>query len=313
MNQAAALLQPATLDFDQFRQAVSESFVPLRVTSDRPATFAGRIASAAADDVHVAVVEADRHTVERTPRLIDGSPRHYFKLEMQLEGTGLLIQHGREVVMRPGEITLYDTEHPYTLHFEGAFRCLVLMFPAVMADLPPGDVTQLLATPLSGAAGMWSLVAPYLRTLADNLDQVSGRSGVRLAHATVDLTLTMLAQELDTSRGEGRHDRVFSEVASYIEANLGSPDLSPSSIAAANYMSLRRLHALFHDQGTTVLAWVRRRRLDRCRRQLANPAASRLSIMAVASRWGFVDAAHFSRTFRAEYGMSPSEARRRAA
>jgi AraC-like DNA-binding protein len=301
------------LGFDEFRRAVSESFVPLRVTSDRPATFAGRITSAAADDVHVAIVEAGHHTVERTPRLVDASPRGYYKLEMQLEGTGLLVQHDREVVLRPGEIALYDTAQPYTLHFEGPFRCLVLMFPAVMADLPPVDVTRLLATPLSGTSGMGSLVTPYLRALADNLGQVTGPAGVRLAHTTVDLALTMLAHELDTPSESPRRSRAFAEVVDHIEANLGSPDLSPASIAAATYMSLRRLHALFHDQGTTVSAWVRRRRLNQCRRQLADPASGGLPIMAVASRWGFVDAAHFSRTFRAEFGMSPSEARRRSA
>lgn len=31
------------------------------------------------------------------------------------------------------------------------------------------------------------------------------------------------------------------------------------------------------------------------------------TIAAVANRWGFMSATHFSRVFRAAYGMSPSE------
>ncbi|WP_211340817.1 helix-turn-helix domain-containing protein [Xylanimonas allomyrinae] len=291
---------------------MSSSFVPLRTTSDRPDTFDGRISTALADDVHIAIVEAGRHTAERTPQLIDSSPRHYYKLQMLLAGSGMLVQHGRDVVMRPGEITLYDTAHPYTLDFAGDLRCIVVMFPSSMADLPPADVLQLVATPLRGSAGMGSLVAPFLRSLADNLPQVESRSGVRLAHATVDLTLTMLARELELTRGGLEHrDRTFQDIVQHIEDNLGSTDLSPTTIAAASYVSVRHLHALFHDRGTTVSAWVRRRRLEQCRRRLTDPTLADQSIMTIASRWGFVDAAHFSRAFRAEFGMSPSEARRR--
>ena len=48
--------------------------------------------------------------------------------------------------------------------------------------------------------------------------------------------------------------------------------------------------------------WIRRARLERCRRDLADPALARETILAVATRWGMPDAAHFSRMFRATYG-----------
>jgi AraC-like DNA-binding protein len=58
-----------------------------------------------------------------------------------------------------------------------------------------------------------------------------------------------------------------------------------------------------------VSAWVRRRRLECSRRDLANPRLAGETIAAVARRWGFVDPAHFSRCFRAEFGASPRELR----
>jgi AraC-like DNA-binding protein len=39
------------------------------------------------------------------------------------------------------------------------------------------------------------------------------------------------------------------------------------------------------------------------------PAAVRDSISQVAARWGVHDMPHFSRAFRARYGMTPSQAR----
>jgi AraC-like DNA-binding protein len=60
-----------------------------------------------------------------------------------------------------------------------------------------------------------------------------------------------------------------------------------------------------------VSRWVKERRLAGCRRELADPALVRLSVGAIAARWGIHDAAAFSRSFRAAYGVSPREYRLR--
>jgi transcriptional regulator GlxA family with amidase domain len=57
---------------------------------------------------------------------------------------------------------------------------------------------------------------------------------------------------------------------------------------------------------------VRTLRLAGCRRDLADPALSHLSIGAVAARWGILDSAKFSRIFRAAHGLSPREYRARS-
>ena len=54
---------------------------------------------------------------------------------------------------------------------------------------------------------------------------------------------------------------------------------------------------------------VRQRRLERCRRDLLDPASAARPVSVVAARWGLVNAAHFSRAFRAAYGLSPVEYR----
>jgi AraC-like DNA-binding protein len=87
---------------------------------------------------------------------------------------------------------------------------------------------------------------------------------------------------------------------------LADPDLSPASIAAAHHISVRSLHRLFQDHEETVAAWIRERRLERCRRDLADPRLSDHPAHAIGRKWGFADPAHFSRAFRATHGLSPS-------
>ncbi|MEU8386459.1 helix-turn-helix domain-containing protein [Streptosporangium sp. NPDC048865] len=98
-------------------------------------------------------------------------------------------------------------------------------------------------------------------------------------------------------------------VDAFVERHLGDPALTPDGIAAAHGISTRHLYTLFREEGRTVAAWIRERRLERCRRDLADPSLRDRSIHAIAARWGFTDKAHFSRAFRARYDMTPSDCR----
>ncbi len=56
----------------------------------------------------------------------------------------------------------------------------------------------------------------------------------------------------------------------------------------------------------TVSTWIRTRRLEQCRRDLLDPMLADRPVAAIAARWGFVDAAHFSRAFKTAFGVSPA-------
>ncbi|MBE8520892.1 helix-turn-helix domain-containing protein [Amycolatopsis sp. H6(2020)] len=75
---------------------------------------------------------------------------------------------------------------------------------------------------------------------------------------------------------------------------------------------MRYLHKLFQDAGDTAGASIRRRRLQRIRGRLADPGLARRSVASVAAEWGIAEASHFSKLFRAEYGISPREYREAA-
>jgi len=297
-------------DFDDFRAAVSASFVPLEVSSDNPDTFRGRIRAGGVDNVHVSEVAAAPHTVTRSPELISRADRHYYKLSLLLSGTGVLIQDNREAVLRPGDLAIYDTHRPYSLVFDEDFRTMVVMFPKNMIDIPAGMLGQLTAVRLSGTDGVAAMVAPFLARMVDNLETLSGATGPRIAHHTLDLVTTMYARELDFDTSEADpHRALMRRIRAYIERNLHSPELGPTDIAAAHYVSTRHLHGLFKEHDTTVARWIRERRLQHCRRDLLDPVQAGRPIAAIAARWGFVDAAHFSRVFKAEFGHSPSQER----
>ena len=95
-----------------------------------------------------------------------------------------------------------------------------------------------------------------------------------------------------------------------MRANLQDPALGPETIARAHAISVRALHALFEEAPESVAGLVRRERLARCLEDLELPSGG--SVTEIAFRWGFRDAAHFSRVFKREFELTPSEVRRAA-
>ncbi|QAY61661.1 helix-turn-helix domain-containing protein [Microbacterium protaetiae] len=297
-------------DISQFRAAVNDSFVPLQVTPSHMDTFRGMMRAAAVDEVHVTDLRATPHVVERTPELISRDDRDYFKVSLMLTGTGLLIQDGREAVLEPGSLAVYDTSRPYSLVFDEDFRSMIAMFPRHLISLPAHLVGELTAVRISGSEGLGAVVVPYLSQLAVNLDQLAGTTGARLAHSALDLVTTVFTRELGLDDvGADPHRALMQRIRAHIDRNLASTELSPGSIASAHFISTRHLHGLFQEQGMTVSTWIRTRRLEQCRRDLIDPVYADRPVAAIAARWGFVDAAHFSRAFKAAFDVSPSEYR----
>src|SRR4029077_19054695 len=77
-------------------------------------------------------------------------------------------------------------------------------------------------------------------------------------------------------------------------------------------ISVRHLHRLFAAKSCTVAEWIRGRRLERCRTDLSDPHLRDRNITDIALGWGFSDSAHFSHSFKQEFGVSPREFRSHA-
>lgn len=217
--------------------------------------------------------------------------------------------------LAPGDICFYDVHHAPALDFRERFRATVFLVPADLLGLEASDVRRIVRTPVARASRLGTLLSPLLCDLARATAEARPPVGEMLAWNAVNLLATLAAEQLGTGTPgaggatgtPGGHSPVLARILEYVELHLTDPDLSPEVIARAHHISVRYLHKLFKDEGTTVGRWILRRRLEECRRDLMRYGRGGRTIAAVAGRWGFLSATHFSRVFRSAYGMSPRE------
>ena len=138
---------------------------------------------------------------------------------------------------------------------------------------------------------------------------MSEEEGGAALEAYFEVLATCLgSQPLPAPRGaELRH-----QIHHYIDAHILESELGPAEIAASLGISVRHLHRLFLATGTTLSEHIRSRRLRGCRADLADPRMRDRTITEIAFFWGFSDSAHFSHSFRKEFGMSARAFRSRA-
>jgi AraC-like DNA-binding protein len=189
-----------------------------------------------------------------------------------------------------------------------SFRTKSLVLPRDVLGLSESDMTHVTASPLGPGTPLGGLLSPFLAGLVDGAGSYPPRTSELMARNVVDLLGVLTDEVLGRANADtpGGNRALLLRVQAFVDRHLADPDLTPQTIARAHHISLRYLHKLFESEDVTVGRWIQRRRLEECRRDLARRGHSS-TIAAVAHRWGFTSAAHFSRVFRATYGMAPRE------
>lgn len=228
-------------------------------------------------------------------------------------------QQGQDSGLVSDDLVLYDTSHPFeagAVDDPGAItRAVMIQVPREVLPIRAGRVDRLLARRIPAGAGMGAILVEFIGTLEAHARECGEPELGRLGGVLLDLVAACLAQHAGTYGElpvEARRQAMLERVKAFIEHNLGDPDLTPSAVAARHHISVRSLHALFRGEGESVSAFIRRRRLEQARADLARRDLLTLPVHAIAAHWGFTGPAVFSRAFRDRYGIPPRDFRRLA-
>lgn len=260
-----------------------------------------------------------------------GAPPRTWYLVFATGGPLGLGRGGLPVRLEQGSVMLCEPSESLRLSADAAARpdpvlALILHLPEAGLPLPGEVLHSVSGRPAPTGSGPAALLTSYVRGLAAQSPTAGARHRAWLGAAAVHLAVAFLDHETArphagrpgpylppapvAARPTPAGDALLHGIKAYIENHLADSALSPTTIAAANHISLRYLHHLFRRDRRTVGAFLRERRLERCCGELSDPVHAHRSVCEIARRSGFHDPAVFNRTFKGAYGITPGAYRK---
>lgn len=258
-------------------------------------------------------IESDPITVSRLAEDILVDRIFDVLLHVQLEGTAEITQDGKTFILTENALAIVPGGIPYMVNYPEKGRKIILRIPyRVFHERLLGREVRDFGAAVFGNDGLVPVVISLLKSLT--LEEEGALTDIE-QFTLADSFLSLIGAVIRSRSKSGVKDSEKNQgarlcrILSYLEENFSDHQLTPTRIADANFVSVRHLHGLFQQSGTTVSKWIWNRRLKAGREDLLDAAKASLTICEIAYSRGFNDSAHFSRAFKDRFGLSPGQLR----
>ena len=296
---------------DYWKYLCCETYANLELEAFDRRSFEGSLCRSVGMPLSFIKVSSSAAKITRSEKHIVRPASHQFHLFVQEQGEGVCSQDGRGAHLRRGDFTLVDISRPYHVEFDDFCSALSVGIPQELLNsyLPvPSDIV---CRTMVGTHGLNRLTSLMIESLCNQVHEDQRvQIGPSVIRALLDVIAAAYAETYDACVSDSAvagSRRV--QIKNVIESNLADPKLSPGQIATQLGISRRYLRLLFSREEETICQFIMRRRLEEAAGQLAQWMWRGTTITDIAYRWGFDDAAHFSRVFRDQFGASPRQYR----
>ncbi len=294
-----------------WRDAICEIYLQVDCRTESEVEYAGLVREARFGGVTITDAVISPQTIRRGAQHIGRFGKDCYYIGIEHIGAVDIRQAGTSFVLRPGRGSLYYANEPYELQCNVRSRQFWIELPRAAFDRRFDSGRPPMLKNFDVTRGLGRIAAEFCGTLATEGCGLDETSKSKLGEQFMDLVALALSAGPDRQSAEEQsvqHARLRS-VKVYIEANLEDPNLSLTTIARENGVSLRYLHHLFRLVDMSASEWLRLRRLQRCHDLLTSPQHAHQSITEIAYSMGFSSSSHFSNLFRAHFNMRPSDVR----
>ncbi len=260
-------------------------------------------------------IAIDAITIERRPEDIAQDGIDDYFLTTLTKGSAEITQGDDSFHLEPGELAVLWGGAPYATTYPEHSHRIILQLPKHIfferilgredPDFQPGKFKNTGLTPI--VIQLFQSLAIESANLSEIEQHTLAASFLELAGAVIRAS----AKPADETQASNQ-PALMRRILSYMDEHYTDCELTPERVAKANGISMRYLHRLFQQSGTTVCKWIWERRLKATREDLLDPSMGKMRISEIAFRRGFNDPAHFSRSFRDRFGISPSKLRSKA-
>ena len=297
---------PSGMRFQVWRDRLCRSFGEMSASSPSSAEFVAWSEVWTEGDIVLCRMHVDPQCLERAPDRATAPRPGGVHAVFPLAGKFHIQQAGREVLLEPGDWGLYDPSMGFRSVSHQPVDLLVLIAPRSTMLGHGISFDRCSTRRFSSESGSARVAKNYLASVLEERAALHPLTSPEFAAVAAQLV------HLSVMESVGRQSEVSlralsrARIQSYVTRNLRNPDLSIETIAAVHRCSKRYVHKIFAGEGETLSDYIRRLRLENCRRELSSPQLSHLSVTEIAFSWGFQHQGHFSRVFRERFTVSPS-------
>lgn len=269
--------------------------------------FAGESEIWTLDGVALVSVSAPPLRATRTKSLIRRDPTDHWVITVgERAATDLMLEDGHQVSVPAGApfvLSLGD----FSASQRGLDDRLKLLIArdkfSAMAPSLDAARGQIVSPPLGG------MLAEYIRLLQRHLPGMTDEEARSLPQAVAAMVAACVAPSTDRMfAAHGQINATLKDKARRcIIRNLRSPNLGPNMLCRELGMSRSSVYRLLEADGG-VARYIQRHRLAECFAQLNDPSNTK-PVVEIAVELGMVDSSSFSRAFRRQFGVSPTDVR----
>ncbi len=295
-----------------FRRQMQNMFaVGLNVKSLESQPLVAQMTAYRGQNLRFAALKFSPHSTVSFPSGAESDSR--LLISLHKKGPAVISQGGRESRVEPGDVFVIDPSRPFYIETGEIETHSVYVKAAALRSLVP-ELELATARAIrcdSGSASLFRTMLDEVFALAPLLtEDVADDISEALIHLFAPvLRSSVRATERCPSRLEAMHRQ---RIMRFAKENLWDSNLDGNAIAKGVNLSPRHVYQIFDAEDKPLMRWVWSERLARCRRDLEQPSLKSKSIGEIAFQWGFSNVSHFSRAFKAEFGLTPREHRRRA-
>lgn len=280
--------------------------------SGPPSSFRGSMQRYSAMGLRCLNIETNARSLARRKSAANSDDRHYC-LVYQARGRSMVVQGAHCAMLNPADMVLVSPDEDCTFVNRGAIRHLSFHIPEQELFKAFNTDRVALAIPIRSRTSVGSLLSALLLQVHSRSTELTAITCKGLETAMASL-MAPLAEE-----GHAREDidddspNVVSvmTILRFVDSNLRNPNLAPGYVARSLGCSARHVHRAFEGRSFSLSGYIKHQRLLKSAAELVAAETRSDSITEIALRWGFSDISHFSRSFRAKYGIAPREYRER--
>jgi AraC-like DNA-binding protein len=252
-------------------------------------------------------------TVSNSSILSSRAPEHPYNIYLS-NRRQMVVTGGKTVILEPGDVTVADSAAAVAITTKEPYSTIGLTVPAPLMRTYIPEPERIVGARFSGKTGFSKIVSNMLLTMweyaeSENFEAVGADlAGNVLAILSTCWQVNGQAQGVQNPDALAKQEKI--KLA--INRSLHQPDLCVGELAKQFGCSIRYIQRLFSEEECTISKYIRRQRLEGCKRQLADASWLHHSITEIAFNWGFNSSAHFARVFKEEYGISAREFRKQA-